>query len=67
MLPKTKELISCAVFAQLISSFVLAYAKKQGFLYTVVYYRGVHFLLLNFALKHRIVGMHISNNPLHCS
>ena len=25
---------------------------------------GVHFLLLNFVLKHRIVGTHIPNNPL---
>ena len=23
--------------------------------------------LLNFALKHRVVGTHIRNNPLHCS
>ena len=25
------------------------------------------FFLLNFDLKHRIVGTHIRNNPLHCS
>ena len=31
------------------------------------YYRGVPFLLLNFTLKHMIVGTHIRNNPLHCS
>ena len=43
-------------------SYNAAHIFKQGFI-TEAYI----FFLLNFDLKHRIVGTHIRNNPLHCS
>ena len=62
----------CGKTAQLISAIVLAYAKagflitRLTFLNSDVLQRRIFFSSL-FCSKHRIMGTHIRNNPLHCS
>ena len=59
---RTSDQCHCLSICKSRVSYNAAQIFKQGCI-TEAYI----FFLLNFDLKHRIVGTHIRNNPLHCS